>query len=58
MEELDMNIDHKVLAKHFGHSNEAMRQLKRKWEFQGKGAWVTYVKAYFYDMEMKNGKEV
>ncbi|MDD3443168.1 MAG: hypothetical protein PHW89_07890 [Sulfurimonas denitrificans] len=44
------NIDHKVLAKHFNKTNEAMRQLKRKWEESETGLWIVYVKAHNYDI--------
>ena len=42
-------IDHKTLAKHFNKTNEAMRQLKRKFEDGKGGLWPVYVKAYMYD---------
>ena len=50
---ITINIDHKILAKHFNKTNEAMRQLKRKYEESKTGLWVVYVKAYNYDMQNK-----
>lgn len=50
MKPTNTNIDHKVLAKHFNKTNEAMRQLKRKWEESKTGLWIVYVKAYNYDI--------
>lgn len=49
------NIDIRILADHFGNTYEAMRQLKRKWESDKTGLWIVYVKAYNWDMEVKNG---
>ncbi len=46
------NIDHKILAKHFNKTNEAMRQLKRKYETTKTGLWSTYVKAYNFDKKI------
>ncbi len=46
------NIDHKILAKHFSKTNEAMRQLKRKHEALKTGLWIVYVKAYNFDKKM------
>ena len=43
-------IDHKILAKHFNKTNEAMRQLKRKYEKDKTGLWIIYVKAYNCDV--------
>lgn len=48
----NINIDHKVLAKHFNKTNEAMRQLKRKHEKDGNGLWSVYIKAYNYDNQI------
>ncbi len=42
-------IDHKILAKHFNKTNEAMRMLKRKHEKSKTGLWIVYVKAYSFD---------
>jgi len=42
------------LAKHFGKTYEAMRQLKRKWEAEKAGLWIVYVKAYNYDTGVEN----
>jgi len=47
------NIDHKTLAKHFKKTNEAMRQLKRKYESNKAGLWIVYAKAYSYDEQNK-----
>ena len=44
------DIDHKTLAKHFNKTNEAMRQLKRKYEKDKTGLWIIYVKAYACDV--------
>jgi len=59
----NIKIDHKILAKHFKDkfSNEksaieAMRQLKRKHEATKTGLWIVYVKAYNFDMIMKDNK--
>ena len=38
-------------AKHFNVTNEAMRQLKRKWEREERGLWLVYVKAYNWDIK-------
>ncbi len=38
-----------MLAKHFGKSYEAMRQLQRKHEAGQGGLWLVYVKAYKWD---------
>lgn len=46
-------MEHKILAAHFGKTNEAMRQLKRKHEATGTGLWLVYVKAYNYDTQEK-----
>lgn len=57
---VNIEIDHKILAKHFQNGrkiesvNEAMRQLKRKYEETKDGLWSVYVKAYNYDMSLKN----
>jgi len=40
------DIDHKIIAKHFGKSVEGMRKLKKK---SLSGLWSVYVKAYNYD---------
>ena len=45
----NIKIDHKALAKHFNKTNEAMRQLKRKYETDKTGLWLVYVKAYCWD---------
>lgn len=45
----NINIDHKTLATHFKKTDEAMRQLKKKWETEKKGLWLVYVKAYNWD---------
>lgn len=44
------------LAKHFGKSYEAMRQLKRKDEAGNGGLWSVYVKAYKWDMSQRGTK--
>ena len=46
----NINIDHKTLSNHFNKTNEAMRQLKRKYEKDKTGLWIVYVKAYNYDI--------
>ena len=52
----NINIDHKVLARHFDMTNEAFRQLKERYK-QGFGSkWEMYVKAYNYDMIMKDSE--
>ena len=48
------NIDHKTLASHFNKTNEAMRQLKRKYETEKTGLWIVYVKAYNFDKEVED----
>ena len=48
------NIDYKILSSHFNKTNEAMRQLKRKWEQSKDGLWIVYVKAYNYDISIKD----
>jgi len=45
----NIDIDYKTLASHFNKTNEAMRQLRRKYEFDMTGLWSIYVKAYNYD---------
>jgi len=45
----NIKIDHKTLATHFNKTDEAMRQLKRKYEKYKIGLWSVYVKAYNYD---------
>ncbi len=45
----NIDIDIAILAKHFGKTYEAMRQLKRKYEADKTGLWIIYVKAYNYD---------
>ena len=50
MEIKNIEIDHKILAKHFNKTNEAMRLLKRKYEKSKTGLWIVYVKAYSFDM--------
>lgn len=54
----NITIDHKTLASHFAKTNEAMRQLKRKWEECQEGLWIVYVKAYNWDMSDINKKEM
>lgn len=44
----NIDIDHKVLARYFEKTNEAMRQLKKKWNEEEKGLWKIYVAAYNY----------
>ena len=46
----NQKIDHKILASHFNKTNEAMRQLKRKYEDTQDGLWIIYVKAYNWDL--------
>ena len=50
---INKNIDHKTLATHFKKTNEAMRQLKRKYEDTKNGLWIIYVKAYNWDSKDK-----
>jgi len=45
----NINIDHKILAKHFNKTIQAMHQLKQKWVKEKKGLWIIYVKAYTLD---------
>jgi len=57
----NINIDHKILSKHFNHTIEGMRKLKRKYEATGESLWLTYVKAYNHDtqtLENKTDKEL
>lgn len=49
----NIKIDHKTLASHFNKTDEAMRQLKRKYENNETGLWIVYVKAYNYDCMMR-----
>ncbi len=51
MKLLNEDIDHKILAPHFGKTNEAMRKLKRRYEQGLESLWVVYVKAYNHDIE-------
>ena len=53
----NITIDHKTLASHFKKTNEAMRQLKRKYEADKTGLWIVYVKAYNYDIENQRNKK-
>lgn len=52
----NIEIDHKILAIHFKKTNEAMRQLKRKYETTKDGLWIVYMKAYNYDMNLEKEK--
>lgn len=52
----NLKIDHKILAKHFDKTSEAMRQLKRKHEAGNGGLWTVYVKAYNHDIENLENK--
>ncbi len=45
----NINIDHKILASHFGTTNENMRVHKKKHEENKGGQWLIYVKAYNFD---------
>lgn len=45
-----------TLAKHFGNTYEAMRQLQRKHEAGQGGLWLVYVKAYKWD-RLQGGAE-
>lgn len=45
----NIEIDHKVLAKHFGHSIQAMWKLKRRYNTKESYKWEIYVKAYNFD---------
>jgi len=57
----NINIDHKILSKHFNNTNEGMRKLKRKHEAGNGGLWTVYVKAYNYDtnkLENKTNQEL
>jgi hypothetical protein len=47
-----LSIDHKILAKHFNKTIQAMHQLKQKWTKEKQGLWIVYVKAYNYDMSI------
>lgn len=55
----NINIDHKIIAKHFKTSDENMRVAKRKF-FAKKdtdvkfGLWETYIKAYNFDTGVTN----
>lgn len=46
----DTDIHHTVIAEYVGKSPESMRQLKRKWEREGTGLWIHYVRSYKYDV--------
>jgi len=54
----NIKIDHKILAKHFNKTPEAMRQLKRKHEYTKDGLWIVYVKAYNHDISLEKEKKV
>ena len=52
----NINIDHKIIAKHFVNmfsdyksARTALLKLKNKWQSDKKGSWVLYVKAYNWD---------
>lgn len=43
------HINHKVLAQHFGLTNEAMRINYKKFNDGKNSLWLVYVKAYNFD---------
>jgi len=45
----NIDIDHKILAKHFGNTIQAMHYLKKRYKEGNKNQWKLYVKAYNYD---------
>ena len=47
------NIDHKILAKHFGNTIQGMWRLKDKYKKTKTGLWAIYVKAYNWDLFAK-----
>jgi len=44
------HINYKILAEHFSKTQESMRLLYRKFEKNQTSLWLTYVKAYNFDM--------
>ena len=54
MEIPNIHIDHKIIAKHYGKCNEAMRLSKSKWKKGENSFWETYVKAYNFDKGILN----
>ena len=46
----NINIDHKILSKHFSKTIQAMHQLKQKYNKGLNSLWVVYVKAYNWDI--------
>ena len=52
---IDMDLDHKVVAIHFGKTYEAMRKQKRRYEAGESNLWEVYVKAYTYDSLQADG---
>lgn len=54
----NIDIDHKILAKHFNMSIQSFWKLKQRYQQGKKSVWITYVKAYNWDTEIKiNSKE-
>jgi len=50
----NIEIDHKILAKHFSMNIEGFRQLKKRYK-EGQGRiWTVYVKAYNFDTGVLN----
>ncbi len=45
----NIDIDHKILAKHFGNTIQAMHYLKKRYREGYENQWKLYVKAYNYD---------
>jgi hypothetical protein len=46
----NIDIDYKILAKHFGRTRQSMHLLKSKWKKSQPSLWEVYVKAYYYDI--------
>lgn len=47
---IDLNIDHKIIAKHFKKSIQAMWKLKNRYKSKESNLWEVYIKAYNYDL--------
>ena len=50
------HINYKILAKHFGLTNEAMRINYKKFTEGKPCLWLVYVKAYNFDYGIRNIK--
>ena len=48
------HINYKILAQHFGLTNEAMRINYKKFNNGTNSLWLIYVKAYNFDNGLRN----